>query len=271
MLRFGVSRGHGTPQLVESARRFAELLAGRLGRPARVVMTDDYDHLLQGMVVGGVDLGWLPPLVHARLTPSGAVLAAVSERSGAVTYRSALLTRADAEYLNARALRGVRAAWSDRSSAAGYLFPYLHLVGLGLDAARDFTDETFFGSATAACAAVADGRADVCACFVTEAAAPDGVLDRERALADAARVYPAASWRLRVLDVTDSIPPDGVVIGAHVDGALQARLRDALLELHKREDGAAALAALMQADRLAPVTENVRKTIARLLARVAAR
>jgi ABC-type phosphate/phosphonate transport system substrate-binding protein len=260
MLRFGISRSHGGPTLLSGAHVFADELAERMQVRCKLVVADDYEHLSTGVGSGGVDVAWMPPLVHARAVRSGALLAAVAERSGAVTYRSAILTRADAPYLNERALAGARAAWADRSSAAGYAFARLHLVAAGVDPDRALKSQTFHGSAAAACAAVADGNADFCACFVSEAAADDPA----RALADVERVYAPARWRLRVLALTDAIPPDGVVLGAHVDGATQAHARDALLRMHATRRGAEGLRALMQADRLVPVTEAVRRILKKL-------
>jgi len=260
MLRFAVSRAHGGgAPMLEHARAFTDVLGKLLRSTVKLVIARDYDHLLQGTLGGGIDVAWMPPLVHCRAAAQGALLAAVSERAGAVTYRSALLTRVDAPWLNVRSLHGARAAWSDPRSAGGYLFPRLHLEAAGLELRRDLVGENFYGSPEAACAAVADDVADVCACFVSEAAGAD----RARALADVARQYPPAAERLRVLDVTESIPPDGVVLAPRLDGGVQAQVRDRLLLLHER-GGGEALLALMQADRLAPVTEGVRKILARL-------
>jgi ABC-type phosphate/phosphonate transport system substrate-binding protein len=74
--------------------------------------------------------------------------------------------------------------------------------------------------------------------------------------------------QLRILDVTDPIPPDGMVLAPPLDGRLQAGLRDALLSLHDDAAGARALHALLQAERLMPVTGDVVKIIARLRAHV---
>ena len=55
--------------------------------------------------------------------------------------------------------------------------------------------------------------------------------------ARAPRIAPVARRRvgaqLRILDVTDPIPPDGMVLAPPLDGRLQAPLRDALLSLHE--------------------------------------
>src|SRR5439155_940351 len=84
---------------------------------------------------------------------------------------SAILTRADGPIGAAAELVGLsslRVAWTDPSSAAGHYFPLRYLRRLGVASER--LDEQFLGGAPAACAAVAAGQADLCACFVTDVA-----------------------------------------------------------------------------------------------------
>jgi phosphonate transport system substrate-binding protein len=252
-IRFGVSRSHGGPQLVEGARRFARLLQSRLGQKATCVVTRDYEHLQEGVVTAGIDLAWMPPLVHAR---SEGLLAAVVQRDGAVTYRAAILVSSVGNFRTLTDLRKARAAWTDRASASGYLFPRLHLLGASVTPAS----EAFLGSAASALAAVTGGEADFCSCFVSDAAGSDPA----RALDDVALSFPAAAWRLRVIGVTDAIPPDGLVLAPGIDGELQARLRDLLLQLHNDAEDAALLRDLFNAEKLVPVTQAVSRAIARL-------
>jgi len=157
-LRFGISRHHGGLQLVAGARRFAEALAGSLKIPVKLTVAPDYDKLLEGVLIGGIEVAWMPPLLHARAVSEGALLAAVSERAGGLAYRSALLVKDSSVYRAVADLKGARAAWADRSSASGYLFPRLHLQATGLDPRRDLQSEKFLGSPALACAAVAGGR-----------------------------------------------------------------------------------------------------------------
>jgi phosphonate transport system substrate-binding protein len=267
LLTFGISHSHAGQDLDAGARRFADVLGDLLGRRVGVTMTRDYERLLDGVLVGAISVAWMPPLVHARAAASGAPLACVSQRNGALTYRSALLVRADSHRTQLRGLRGARAAWADPFSASGYLFPQLHLLAAGVDPRYDFADEHFHGSAARACRAVADGNADLCAHYVSDAAGAHrddhwglAQLELRRTLGD------DLGTQLRILDVTDSIPPDGMVLAPPLAGLAQATLRDALLALHQRGPGAAALRALLQADRLAPVTGDVVKIIGRLRA-----
>src|SRR4051794_37538194 len=114
-----------------NAEGWPELLAGALapglGSAVVATMSEDYDQLLRQVIAGAVDVAWLPPLLHARAAEQGALLVALPQRGGWLTFRSALLVRKDDPVKNLAGLRGVRAAWRDRSSASGYLFPRLEL------------------------------------------------------------------------------------------------------------------------------------------------
>ena len=96
-------------------------------------------------------------LVRLRLaTP----IAAAPRRDG--RGRSAVLVgRAPVEGLGD--LRGRRAGWVSKLSAAGYQVPRLYLESFGVDPAALFASEQFLGSHAAAVEALADGSVDVVA------------------------------------------------------------------------------------------------------------
>jgi len=238
-MRFGVSRAHGGANLVAGVHRFAAALAEVTQTATKVSMHGDYESLVAAVASGGVDLAWMPPLTVTRALASGARLLVVSERGGALSYRSALVCARDrvGDGLDAK-----RVAWTNVSSAAGYVFPRRHLERLGVNVSGLM--ELFVGSPPAACAAVADGDVDLAACFVTDAAG----LSPEHALEDVSKVYPPAAWRLRVVAVTDSIPPDGIVAAKQL--ARHHTLAIALSTLHENAAGAEALQTLMNAERL---------------------
>jgi phosphonate transport system substrate-binding protein len=245
--------------LAERARRFVEALAAPLGRAPDLHLAADYDALVARLLEGAVDVAWLPPLAQIAASTSGAELLVVVERAGSLCYRAALVVRRDAPYGAPRTLVQARAAWVDPRSASGYVVPRNHLAALGLDPARDFSSEKFYGHSDLACAAVASGEADLCAVHVSESA-----LDREHADEELAEQLGEAAAKLRVLDVTDSIPPDGLVVPPAMRKPERAQIREALLGLHRSPEGAAALAELLQATRLAPVGADVERSIAML-------
>jgi len=165
VLRFGVVANYagGGPVLTEAAQELVETLSEVLGTTVELVIVDEYSDLYDQLVTGKLDIAWMPPLLHARATKEGAELAAVSERDGSFTYRSAILVLADSRAQRLRDLRGARFAWVDPSSAAGYIFPRLELVGAGIDPDKDLASERFFGSIATAADAVLAGEADACA------------------------------------------------------------------------------------------------------------
>jgi len=228
-------------------------------------MSADYERLYADVVERGMELAWMPPLLHLRGAPHGIDVAAVGERSGVLTYRSAIVVVKESRAVSLLGLKGSRFAWTDKNSASGYLFPRMHLIAAGLDPKTDFASETFYGPVISACAAVADRAADVFACHVSEAAAGD----LERALQEVTRHYRPAQWRLRVLDVTDSIAPDGIVFGPGTPAALRPKITSALLRMHDSALGKSALVDLLSASRLLLPTDGVRATFKRAAAMMA--
>lgn len=256
-IRFAVSRSHGGPVLLDGARQLAAALARELREPVDVVVRYDYAALTKAVAASSVDLAWMPPLLHARAVGEGARLVALSQRGGKLGYRSALVVARDC-FAGLGDLVGIRAAWVDPHSSSGYLFPRLHLVASGLDPKKTFASERFCGSASSACQLVAAGQADLAACFL-------GVADdRASAQREIDRMFNTPC--LRVLDVTALISPDGFVVARAVDDARLHALRTALLALHARPDGAAALAALLQAERLVAVQPAIVRDLQRLAA-----
>jgi phosphate/phosphite/phosphonate ABC transporter binding protein len=259
-LRLGVSYAHAnTPaELLDGARRLCELLRACLTQPVSVVVADDYSDLLAQTLDGQIDVAWMPPLVYAGAIAAGATLLAINRRKGSVTYRACLLVRDSSPIRAVSDVRRLRAAWTDPNSACGYLLPRMYLRASGADVHDAFVSERFYGSATAACNAVASGEADLCSSFVTEATAHDPV----QVLADVARVYPESASQLRVLAVTTSIPSDGIVVGPHIGEARRQPLSEALFRLHSLAGGAAVLKQLMNSDQLVPPGDNVLNRIA---------
>ena len=265
-LELGASRTHGG-DVSALLPGLARLLGAALGTTVTAAVAPSYEQLLERLLAGTTQVAWLPPLLHARATRQGARLAAVPQRGGWLTYRSALLVRKDQPVVGLSRMRGLRAAWVDRSSGSGYLFPRLELSMLGAAPERLFASETFLGSAAKAGAAVAAGEADVCACFVTDAAGRDPA----HALEDVRRAVGDAASALRVLHVTEPIPPDGFVLAAQLSGPEQTRITAALLALHETAAGRDLLRDLLRAEKLSAVTEPIVRSLRSWMDAAAAR
>lgn len=255
-LRVGASRGHGG-DVRALLPRLARVLGTALGTSVTSSLAKGYDELLEELLSGELQIAWLPPLLSARATQRGARLAAVPQRGGWLTFRAALLVRKDQPVIGLSRLRGLRAAWVDRNSGSGYLFPRLELSMLGAAPERVFTSEEFYGSRVAAAAAVIAGQADLCTCFVTDAAGREPA----RALEDVRRALGDCADELRVLHVTEPIPPDGFVLSARLTQPEQTRITAALLALHESEPGMQILRDHLRAERLSGVNDSLLRSL----------
>jgi len=249
-LRFGISRKHGGDRVLEAAGLFIESFSAAISVRTKLVVAFDYEHLLKTVMAGGVDLAWLPPALCAHVGSP----VAVCLRNGRLTYRSAILVREDSAFRVPADLKGARVVWTDRHSAAGYIFPRKHLAtrGLNLDELR----ESFAGSFVQATAAVDRGEADATATFIDKT-------DPAEMLAELRRVFGPKVRALRVLDdgVSDPIPADGIAVSAKLTTEQKTRITDALCNLHQSSQGAKALQDLMQADCLVRPTPEVQRAI----------
>ena len=254
---FGLSRNHAGANLEAWPELISAGIAAGLGSPVEVALADDYDQLLARVLGSAVDIAWLPPLLHARAAEQGARLVALPQRDGWLTFRSALLVRKDDPTESPGALRGVRVAWRDRNSASGYLFPRIELASRGAPPEKAFSSEKFYGSVVEAAQAVVSNAADLCTCWVSETAARDPA----RAMTEIEKVVGPLAAQLRVLHVTDPIPPDGLVVGSRVDEAERAQISGALLSMHTTAAGRRALESVWQAERLAPVNDALLKSL----------
>src|SRR5579859_4848024 len=127
-----MSRAHGGAKLVEGARLLTAALEDHLEQPVELQFSDDYEEVLEETLGARLELAWMPPLLVERAQHGGAQLVAVSQRGGKLKFRSAILVRAESAYRSIEELAGARAAWSDRHSASGHLYPKQHLGAIAL-------------------------------------------------------------------------------------------------------------------------------------------
>ncbi|MBS2013140.1 MAG: phosphate/phosphite/phosphonate ABC transporter substrate-binding protein [Deltaproteobacteria bacterium] len=124
-----------------------------------------YAELTAAIEDGVVGLAWLPPVPTIELEGRRiASVLAIPARNGQTSYHAAFIVRRGGPKSLAD-LRGRRAAWVQRDSAAGYLVPRMHLAAQGFDVLRFFARELFVHSHGAVVDAVVNGEADVGATF----------------------------------------------------------------------------------------------------------
>lgn len=166
---FGIVQAHELEQAGRSV--FAELcalLSEASGVTFKPTITTSYRELAVGIEDGEVGVAWLPPIPTIDLESRRlSTVLGIPARNGATTYHSALIVRRGGPKSVAE-LRGRRAVWVQRESAAGYLVPRMHLAAQGLDVLRFFARELFVHSHSAVVDAIVHGDADVGATYCHE-------------------------------------------------------------------------------------------------------
>ncbi len=183
-----------------------------------------YAELSAAILDGEVGLAWLPPVPTIELEARGAAsVLAIPARRGSSTYHSAFIVRRGGPKTLAE-LRGRRAAWVQRDSAAGYLVPRMHLAAQGFDVLRFFSRELFVHSHTAVVDAVLAGEVDVGATFCT-LDVPSGRVIRSAWQDERGQVLRP----VEVLTTMGPIPNDALVAANELPAAARSALTRWLL------------------------------------------
>ena len=240
-LRFGLPSSLPVAPAPGATARLTRVLSGIVGREVSVVQLSDYDALTDAVRRGEVDAAWAPPLVAARAEALGARILARPLRRGSVRSRSALLVRADSP-LQLETLGGTTAAWVDRASLAGHLLAMAWLRERGLEAAKLFGQQLFFGSYQACIEALLEGEADVAPLF----APPEGH-DLRLSVEE---VAPGRAADVRVLACTMPVLHDAWLVAPQVALPDALRLERGLLSMREIPEGTSLLRDVVRADRL---------------------
>lgn len=239
MIRFAMPPSLGMDGLFDRVGLLRDALTDLLVVDVDVTVSQSYESLTRNLLSGAVDAAHAPPFVCAQVEPQGVVIAARAVRHGRASYGSALVRKKGTDVSLSRP-KGIRAAWVDRRSVAGYLLPVAHLkTSRRLDTSRHFASEEFFGSYPAALAAVLDGRADLCAVH-SQRNAPETV--REAAAIHA----PGRADDVELVEMTDEVPGDGIAVATE---KYVEMLRDAFIHLEKEALGKRLLKEVFVAER----------------------
>jgi phosphate/phosphite/phosphonate ABC transporter binding protein len=217
-LAFGLVVASGADGLAPKVERFLRATSKRAGVELGLHEAATYEDLAKDVLAGSVDVAWLPPIVRIRLDSEVIALGTIL-RDGRTTYETALIVRKDSKAKTIANLRGMRAGWVDRWSAAGFVLPRVNLALLGIDPRTFFRTETFHGSHHAVVRALLDGACDVAGTY---------------AQADARGKVKGGSWteipgaEVRVLTTFGAIPPDVIAARSGLAEAQRDAMRDAL-------------------------------------------
>ncbi len=236
-IRFALPPSVGTEAASERANRLQAFLSQALGQKVEVLVPPSYEALAKDLLGGKVEAAWAPPFVCARIEAMGIRVLVRGVRSGAASYRAALVTR-KGEKLKPESLFGKKALWADRDSVGGYLLPLAYLKAKGLDPNKLFSHQAFAGSYKAALEGVLTKFGDVTSVFA-RGNEPTGLTE----------IWPEKKDEFEVVAFTEESPNDGVAVSMNASAAVVEQLERILLRLHDTPEGQAILKDIFRAER----------------------
>jgi phosphonate transport system substrate-binding protein len=173
-------------------------------------------------------------------------------------YCSAIIVPTASHVKRIAELRGARAVWVDRHSAAGYVIPRIQLAASGIDPRTELSEQTFAGSHERVASAVASGETDFGATFAHR--------EEGGAIVGPWSTSPELAEQVRVVTTFGKIPSDLIVARNDVDMAIRVRLTRALRAMNADDTGRRIVRELFDVERFrlldAETYESLR-TIAR--------
>lgn len=242
VFRLALPPSLGVDGISDAVSALRDMLGVIIGAPADVTVSQTYEVMTRNLLSGAVDAAWAPPFVCAKGEAEGLSVLVQAVRLGHAEYAAAFVARRG-EKAPLASFRGKRVVWVDPYSVAGYLLPVAHLERRGLSAEHTFDLVGFAGSYRAALQAVADGKADLTCIH----AHPTD----DKAVVKSLRVhFPDADDVFDVVEVTEAVPADGVILRPEHDG-LRERLQRGLLSMAQSKEGQRVLEKIFLAERFA--------------------
>ena len=230
VLVFGYAAHGASTAMRERIAQFSLALGALAKAELAVYEAESYEDLARAIVVGEVDLAWVPPLAFIALERRGTVTALVSaQRGGETAFYSAIIVARDSDLQSPDDLAGARAAWVDRYSASGYVVPRVGLAAVGIDPRVAFAEERFWHSHEAVVRAVVSGRADFGATYA--GVGPAGEITRGSWMD-----VPGADDAIRVVVQFGAIPGDVVAARTALPESKRELLTRALLVISSEEE-----------------------------------
>jgi len=236
---FGLVAASAAEDLVAKTERLLVHVGKRAGLDIELDAAATYESLAKSVAKAKVDVAWLPPIVYVRLASDTVVLGSVLRGEKNATYEAALVVNRASKIRAVEALRGLRAGWVDKWSAAGFVLPRVNLALLGIDPRTFFRSETFFGTHRAVIQALVDGRCDVAGTYSQPNRKNGAWTEVEGA-------------DVRVLATFGAIPPDVIAARATLHEDQKKQVWDALVATSEDATGRRLLRDVLGGDALKP-------------------
>ena len=160
----GILGGENAQDRLTAQECFRVMVEEKLGVPVKLFTPADYDGVIQGLLGGTLDFGWLGASAYAKtyLTDPEAVEVRLTKQNvdGSTGYYAIGFARADSGITSIEQAKGKTFAFADPNSTSGYLVPAAELQGQLGDLGQYFSEVKFSGGHEQSIVGVANGDFD---------------------------------------------------------------------------------------------------------------
>ncbi len=249
VLAFAPSAESG--KILESGDKIAAALSAATGLTFKAQVPTSYAAVIEGMCSGKVEVAFLPPLSYVLGKDKGcAEVLLVSVRNGLPTYRGQIRVRSDSGIGSLAELRGRKFAFVDPVSTSGSMYPQLLIK-------KQFnqTAEQFFGAGNAVFAGGHDKA--MIALYNKQVDGAASFIDVSTDIPSSAlKIFPDLGQKTKRIAETEDIPSDTFSVRPDLPTDLKARLKMALADYAKTEDGKKALLGLYSVEDLTTIPDS---------------
>lgn len=213
-------------QLVEEIKPLTEKLSEKLGVEVDGYVATKYIGMVEGLGSDQIDFCFLPPIAYvlAHENKGAEVILSALNKHGEQFYYSQIVTRTDSNINDIKDLKGKKFAFVDASSTSGYLYPYIYLKNNGIDPEKDLEGYIFSDGHDKSIDLLLKGDIDGAATYVDA---------REKLKKE----VPDVMEKLQVIGKCDPIPNICVAVNKNLDKDMKEKLKTALMEIAKTDDG----------------------------------
>lgn len=211
---------------LERYEPLAVYLSGKTGIKIELKVLSRYGNIIDNFVSSGMDGAFFGSFTFALAKAKlGVEALARPEKKGVSTYHGLIFVRKESGIRTAGQMAGKVFAFVDKATTAGYLAPLSYFRKNDIKNYRVYFRETYFtGTHEDAIYDVLNKRADI-------GAAKNTAFDR------LAAVDPRIKNELAILDRSPDVPENGLAVRKGCEPAIKARLKEALLNMHKDPEG----------------------------------
>lgn len=246
-------------KVVASGEAIAKALEKETGYHFKVAVPTSYAAVIEALGNYQADIAWLPTFAYVLAKEKHDVeVKFMTVRDSLKMYRGQFIARADSGIKGVEDMQGKVIAYTDASSASGYIYPSAMLKDKGIEPSQ----ARFTGSHSAAILAVYSGTADVGCTYWSP---PDKEGNPKDARATLVETNPDILEKVIPVAFTEWIPNDTVTFRKNLPKDLEAKVLEVLYSFSKTEHGHKIMYDLYQIDGLEPATDKdydvVRKAV----------